>query len=141
MRPVSKKVLRKTLRTLPKWKGGGFVGFCTKLIMAFALTGRNIMSTTIPRAFFRHEASQSAERPWASSKHCPVGAREGNHRKTRETRTDAQMAGDNAISGIREFHGWNSREGQDVMGFITSDKRVKGIGYRAIPYKENGCSL
>ena len=35
------------------------------LFNAFALTGRVYLGSPIPRAFFKYEASQSAERPWA----------------------------------------------------------------------------
>ena len=51
------------------------------------------------------------------------------------------MAGDNAISGIREFHRWNSREGQGVMGFITGDKRVHSMEKTAAAYRVQPFSL
>ena len=53
----------------------------------------------------------------------------------------AHMAGDNAISGIREFHGWNSHEGQDVMRFITGDKRGYTMEKTATGYRVSGYSL
>ena len=67
-----KKVFRKTLRTLRKEDdGGGFVGFFTKLFMAFALTGRGPTYTTRPRAMPYRVA---ADKVW-SERRCSIGCK------------------------------------------------------------------